>query len=109
MLIATTTLFFWFGGKLWMFAALFFAPDLTLIGYVAGQKVGAALYNGVHSYSLTLLLAVTGILSGTEILWQIPLIFIAHTAFDRSLGYGLKYASSFRHTHLGPIGKGPRT
>ena len=30
---------------------------------------------------------------------------VAHAAFDRSLGYGLKYALGFRHTHLGLIGR----
>jgi hypothetical protein len=29
----------------------------------------------------------------------------SHAAFDRMLGYGLKYEQGFRHTHLGTIGK----
>ncbi|MGQ2909899.1 MAG: DUF4260 domain-containing protein [Aliihoeflea sp.] len=105
ILAASTTLFFLFGGDLWMFAVLFFAPDISIAGYAAGPKAGAAIYNAVHSYALHAVLAVAGVLTGSELLWQISLIFIAHAAFDRSLGYGLKYAAGFRHTHLGPIGK----
>lgn len=102
---ASATLFFVFGGELWLFAVLFFAPDLSLAGYAAGRKAGAVLYNAVHSYALHAVLAVAGVLTGRDILWQIGLIFVAHAAFDRSLGYGLKYAAGFRHTHLGPIGR----
>lgn len=102
---ASTTFYFFLGGDLWFFAVLFFAPDLSIAGYVAGRKAGAVLYNSVHSYALPAVLAVAGVLSGLEILWQIGLIFVAHAAFDRTLGYGLKYAAGFRHTHLGPIGK----
>jgi len=35
----------------------------------------------------------------------ISIIWIAHIGFDRSLGYGLKYADGFGYTHLGLIGK----
>lgn len=102
---ASATLYFLLGGELWLFAVLFLAPDLSLVGYAAGRKVGAVLYNTIHSYALAAVLAVAGALTDREILWQVGLIFVAHAAFDRALGYGLKYAASFRHTHLGPIGK----
>ncbi|HEY2386937.1 MAG TPA: DUF4260 family protein, partial [Candidatus Binatia bacterium] len=32
------------------------------------------------------------------------LIWLAHIGMDRLLGYGLKYPTSFHHTHLGRIG-----
>ncbi|WP_246734604.1 DUF4260 domain-containing protein [Chelativorans sp. ZYF759] len=102
---ASTALFFLLGGELWIFALLFFAPDLSLVGYVAGRKVGAVLYNAVHSYILHAALGVAGVLTGNAMLWQVALIFVAHAAFDRSLGFGLKYAAGFRHTHLGSIGR----
>jgi hypothetical protein len=105
VLAASAALFFLFGGNIWLFALLFFVPDLSLVGYAVSRKVGAVLYNAFHSYALHAVLAVAGVLTGLELLWQIGLIFVAHAAFDRSLGFGLKYASGFRHTHLGPIGK----
>lgn len=104
---ASTASFFLFGGEFWLFAVLFLAPDLSLAGYAAGRKTGAILYNTFHSYALPAMLAVAGVLTGLEILWQIALTFLAHAAFDRSLGFGLKYAAGFRHTHLGPIGNLP--
>ncbi|TYR35634.1 DUF4260 family protein [Mesorhizobium microcysteis] len=102
---ASTTVFVLLGGELWLFAVLFFVPDLSIAAYAAGSKAGALVYNTVHSYALPAMLSVAGVLSNLEIVWQIGLIFVAHAAFDRSLGYGLKYAAGFRHTHLGPIGK----
>ena len=102
---ASATLFFSLGGELWIFAVLFFAPDLSLAGYAVSRKAGAALYNAVHGYAMPAVMAIVGVLTGLTILWHLALIFAAHAAFDRSLGYGLKYAAGFRHTHLGPIGK----
>lgn len=102
---ASSALFFLLGGDLWLFAVLFFVPDLSIAGYAAGRKTGAVIYNAIHSYAIHALLAVVGVLTGLDILWQVALIFVAHAAFDRSLGYGLKYAAGFRHTHLGTIGK----
>ncbi|MGQ7476239.1 DUF4260 family protein [Streptococcus suis] len=41
------------------------------------------------------------------------LIWLAHIGWDRAFGYGLKYESGFKHTHLGDLGlnsvKGPKT
>lgn len=102
---ASTTLFFLLGGDPWLFAVLFFTPDLSIAGYIGGRKAGSVIYNTVHSYALPAIMAVTGVMTGLTIVWQIGLILVAHAAFDRSLGYGLKYAAGFRHTHLGPIGK----
>jgi hypothetical protein len=33
------------------------------------------------------------------------LILFSHSAMDRMLGYGLKYESGFKFTHLGEIGQ----
>ena len=46
-----------------------------------------------------------GCLSGTELIVGLALIWIAHIGMDRLLGYGLKYPSGFRDTHLGAIGR----
>ncbi|SFH45804.1 protein of unknown function [Palleronia marisminoris] len=108
ILAASTTFFFLFDGRIWMFAILFFAPDLSIAGYTLSTKAGAVLYNAAHSYAPHILLAVAGVLVRFPTLWQIALIFLAHAAFDRSLSYGLKYAAGFRHTHLGQIGAKPR-
>ena len=38
-------------------------------------------------------------------LWQgVALVWFAHIGMDRALGYGLKYDTDFKDTHLGRIG-----
>lgn len=39
-----------------------------------------------------------------ECLQLAGIILFAHAAFDRILGYGLKYERGFKFTHLGEIG-----
>ena len=36
------------------FALLFLTPDLSMLAYFAGPRVGAAIYNLVHTYALAL-------------------------------------------------------
>jgi Domain of unknown function (DUF4260) len=45
-------------------------------------------------------LAVGGAISGERLLTQLGLIWLAHIGADRLLGYGLKYPTSFKDTHL---------
>ncbi|UZD55056.1 DUF4260 domain-containing protein [Caldimonas aquatica] len=91
-----------------LFAAAFLAPDLSFLGYLAGPRVGARLYNAAHSYLGPAACLALGLLAAVP--WAVPaaLIWAAHIGFDRALGYGLKYPSGFRHTHLGLIGRPPR-
>jgi hypothetical protein len=93
------------GGHSWVvFAALFFVPDLTFAAYLAGPRVGAACYNVAHSYAVPVAVGAALHALGRPI--GIPLIWIAHIGFDRTLGYGLKYAGGFAVTHLGRLGGG---
>lgn len=81
------------------------APDLSMLGYLAGPRVGAVTYNLVHNWALPAGLVVIGIVIGQ--LW--PLLaataLASHVGWDRALGYGLKLPSGFRDTHLGRIGR----
>ena len=88
-----------------MFALLFLAPDLSFLGYLAGPKAGAALYNAAHSYIGALLLLGAGIAFDAPTALALGIIWAAHIGFDRALGYGLKYSAGFRFTHLGAIGR----
>lgn len=89
-------------GNWWIFALFFLAPDLSLLGYLSKTRLGpaAALYNAVHNYALPLVLAAVAWKMASPPLEQAALIWIAHIAFDRALGYGLKYPQSFNRTHL---------
>ncbi len=94
-----------FGAGWGWFALLFLLPDLSFLGYLAGPRVGALAYNAAHSYVGPLALLAAGILGAMPALLAIALVWCAHIGFDRALGYGLKYASGFGDTHLGPIGR----
>ncbi len=94
------------GGHPWvLFAALFLAPDLSFAAYAAGPRVGAAVYNALHSTVPALALAGLAWGLASPGAMAIALIWLAHIGFDRAMGYGLKYGSGFSDTHLGRIGK----
>ena len=68
--------------------------------------MGAAAYNAAHSTIGPLALRGCGTVAASAL--PFALIWAAHIGFDRALGYGLKYASGFTHTHLGRTGKARR-
>lgn len=88
------------GGTWPLFAILFLAPDITMLGYVANPRAGARLYNAGHSYLAPALLALAGFMMATPLLYGPALIWAAHIGFDRFCGYGLKYPTAFGDTHL---------
>jgi hypothetical protein len=93
-------------GASWLlFAALILAPDLSMLGYVAGPRAGAAAYNAVHIYLGPVALLAGAAVLGAPTGMAIALIWSAHIGVDRALGYGLKYGESFGATHLGRIGR----
>ena len=89
-----------------LFALLILAPDLSMLGYLGGPRIGAIAYNAVHTLVAPAILALAAWLLGSPLAMALALILTAHIAADRALGYGLKYASGFKDSHLGKIGKG---
>lgn len=87
------------------FALYFLVPDVSFAGYLAGPRVGAAAYNLAHSYLGAIACLMAGLLLPAPAALGAGIIWCAHIGFDRALGYGLKYAEGFGHTHLGRIGK----
>jgi hypothetical protein len=84
----------------WVLVALFLAPDLSLLGFLGGQRLGATLYDAAHTYVFPTALAAAGVLAGWDTGVQVGLIWIAHLGIDRAIGYGLRYRSGFERTHL---------
>ncbi|WP_373060243.1 DUF4260 domain-containing protein [Zunongwangia sp. H14] len=105
MLMLGMYAFSYLGFSWWWFIALFFAPDVGMIGYAFGNKTGAVLYNVFHHKGLAIMLWILGYAWQEQLLQLIGLILFSHSAFDRILGYGLKYQKGFKFTHLGEIGK----
>lgn len=97
-----TSLYFYGAGhyRWWLFAVLFLAPDLFMVGYLANAKWGAASYNLVHTLTGPLILLAVGLLFGKATCMPGALIWLAHIGIDRALGYGLKYPTLFKDTHL---------
>ena len=101
-LILTLTLFAYQHLHLsWLlFAILFFTPDLFMLGYLLNTRIGAAAYNLAHTLTLPLILLLASYLQRWYLAEALALIWTAHIAFDRLLGYGLKYPARFKDTHL---------
>ncbi len=86
-----------------LFFVLLFAPDISMIGYLFNNKVGAVLYNLFHTYSLPIGAVILGVLLSSEVVLEIGLIWSAHIGMDRMIGYGLKYSTHFKDTHLNRV------
>jgi hypothetical protein len=93
------------GMPVWLWALLFFMPDISMLGYVANVRLGAFLYNLFHHKGIAILLAATGYFANVELLLSTGILLFAHASFDRIWGYGLKYTTGFKDTHLGSLEK----
>ena len=84
----------------WLLVALALAPDLSMVGYLAGPRIGAAAYDAAHTYVLPVALAAIGLMVDADTAIQLGLIWLTHIGVDRAVGYGLKYPTDFKDTHL---------
>ena len=104
-LVLAVVLFIWSDFSWWWFALLLLAPDLSMVGYLKGAKVGAAVYNLGHWLVWPAALLAFGISIGRAGPIAAGAIWLAHIGMDRALGYGFKLEDGFAHTHLGLIGR----
>jgi len=104
LFLLSLLLFSRLGAAWWIYPVLFLAPDLAMLGYLAGPKVGAATYNLAHHQGLAAALYAVGVLSSLPVIALAGVIVLGHSSLDRVFGYGLKYPDAFHHTHLGWIG-----
>nr|WP_255554235.1 DUF4260 domain-containing protein [Mesonia aestuariivivens] len=104
MLMLGVFLFYQLELSWWWFVALFFAPDIGMLGYVLNEKIGAITYNLLHHKFVAITIYFFGILITSEIIQMLGIVFFSHSCFDRILGYGLKLKKGFKFTHLGEIG-----
>lgn len=100
-MLAGSVLLYWTnGGSWWLFGLLLLVPDVSMVGYLVGPRVGAALYNAFHSYPLPAAMGIVGLLAGMPLIVSVALVWFAHIGMDRLMGYGLKYPTDFKDTHL---------
>lgn len=102
---ASVVLFAWSAQSWWWFALLLLAPDLSMVGYLNGPRLGAIIYNLGHAMIWPLALLTAGIIGERPGLVAAGAIWLAHIGMDRALGFGLKHSDSFQNTHLGIIGR----
>jgi len=95
------------GGTWWLFLALFLWPDLGMLGYLANVRLGARLYNLVHIAAIPVLIAVSSYATHQGGFLSFALVWLAHIEWDRAFGYGLKYPTFFKDTHLQHVGNAP--
>jgi hypothetical protein len=88
------------GARWWVFFLLFLWPDVFMVGYLISVQIGSRLYNVVHTYIFPLALAGVALSQHKTGLWSFAIIWLAHIGMDRTLGYGLKYPTFFKDTHL---------
>jgi Domain of unknown function (DUF4260) len=84
----------------WLFALLALAPDVSFAAYALGPGIGAAGYNLLHNLILPIALGTASVLWDTEWGIAVSLVWLTHIGVDRLLGYGLKYPTAFKDSHL---------
>jgi hypothetical protein len=94
----------WYFWLVWILS-----PDLSMIAYLGGNRVGAMGYNIAHHKGVAIVLYIVGLYTFHPALEYAGMILFGHSSMDRALGYGLKYFSGFQDTHLGKIGKQRQT
>ncbi|TQQ81246.1 DUF4260 family protein [Halonotius terrestris] len=87
-------------GSLWLLAIGALLPDVSMLGYLAGRRIGSRCYNIVHTYTLPLAVGGVGLWVDIRPAVLVALIWAGHIGADRFLGYGLKYDTGFTDTHL---------
>ena len=92
------------GAPWWLIPALFLVPDLSMLGYLAGNRVGAWTYNLAHTAPLPVALLAAGLAWDVDALTVAGVVGLVHVGLDRLMGYGVKHDDGFGHTHLGLTG-----
>jgi hypothetical protein len=97
--------FLFLGLPWWAFVLLLIVPDLSMVGYARGPRVGAIVYNLAHDVATGVAITGLGLAIGSVPVAAAGAILVAHSGMDRMAGYGLKLPTSFKDTHLGRIGR----
>ncbi|EJR65399.1 hypothetical protein IIO_01583 [Bacillus cereus VD115] len=88
-------------GFSWLiFIILLFTPDLAMVAYTINNRIGAKIYNLFHTYIISILLILIGVFFKLDPILIVGLIWTAHIGMDRMFGYGLKYETDFKDTHI---------
>ena len=103
VLLGAVVLYGHVSGNWGAFLLLLLMPDLSMAGYLAGPKTGSVIYNIVHYYGLPIALGLLSLAGGWTTGLSLALIWAAHIGMDRLFGYGFKYPSDFKDTHIARV------
>ena len=70
-----------------LFFVLLFSPDLSMLGYIVNNRIGAIIYNLFHTYFIAILDIICGLLIDNQVVLAIGLIWSAHI-LRQSVGRG---------------------
>ena len=87
--------------SLLLFVGLVLLPDVSIGAYLVSPRVGATVYNVVHTYVGPAVLLAAGVGWSTPLAVDGGLVWAGHIGVDRLFGFGLKYAErEFGETHV---------
>jgi hypothetical protein len=86
--------------RFYLIILVWLSIDISMAGYLVNKKLGAFTYNLIHNYALSLVFLITGAFFQNFDVISIGLILMIHVGIDRLLGFGLKYSSGFKDTHI---------
>ncbi len=87
----------------WVYPILYLAPDISMLGYLINNKIGAYVYNFGHHKAVAVIIGVIGFIMHQDYILLSGIILFGHSAMDRIFGYGMKYITGFKNTHLGVL------
>jgi uncharacterized protein DUF4260 len=70
--VSAVALYFYADYPWLLLVALALAPDLSMTGYSAGPRIGAAAYNAAHTYVLPVAVAALGVMTNTDAPFRSP-------------------------------------
>jgi hypothetical protein len=99
LLVAGLVAYGWLNGAWLALVPLLLLPDLSMVGYLRGPRLGAIVYDLAHNLVVALGAIGLGLWLGLGWLIIGGVVLVAHIGGDRLFGYGLKYETGFKDTH----------
>ena len=87
----------------WVFFPGLLISDISMLGYLINDKAGAFCYNIFHHQGLAVVIAGLGFFISVDWIVLLGVVLFTHSSMDRIVGYGLKFSTGFKHTHLGDL------
>jgi hypothetical protein len=92
-----------FDAPWWVLPIFILGPDVSMIGYLINPRIGSVAYNVAHTFIVAIAIGAAGVILENNLIVMTGLILAGHSGMDRAFGFGLKYATEFKDTHLGKV------